>query len=102
MRSNGELSWRELEDGSVEVSTLVGGRAASVRLTLEDGLIRTASGVRPMLAGGTAVETAFTGSFGDYVELGGVRVPGSGEVSWDLPEGPFTYWRGEVTSLEAE
>jgi hypothetical protein len=102
IRSNKQLSWRELEDGSVEVSTLVAGRAASVRLSLEDGLVRTVSGVRPMLAGGRAVETPFIGSFGDYVELGEIRVPGSAEVSWELPEGPFTYWRGEVTSLEAE
>jgi uncharacterized protein DUF6544 len=101
--SNPELSWRELEDGAVEVSTLVGGRAASVRLTLDDaGLIRSASGVRPRLAGRSSVETPFLGTFGDYVELGGVRVPGSAEVSWELPEGQFTYWRGEVTSLVPE
>jgi Family of unknown function (DUF6544) len=103
MESNPELSWRELEDGSVEVSTLVGGRAASVRLTLDDaGLIRSASGLRPRLAGRTSVETPFLGRFGEYVELGGIRVPRSGEMSWELPEGPFTYWWGEVTSLVAE
>ena len=101
--SNPELSWRELEDGHVEVSTLVGGRAASVRFSLDEaGLIRSASGIRPRLAGRTSVDTAFLGTFGDYVELGGIRVPGSAEVSWELPEGPFTYWRGEVTSLLAE
>ena len=101
--SNPELSWRDLEDGSVEVSTLVGGRAASVRHSIDEGgLIRSASGLRPRLAGRTAIETPFTGKFGDYVQLGGVSVPGSAEVSWDLPEGPFTYWRGELTSLEAE
>jgi hypothetical protein len=101
--SNQELSWRDLEDGSVEVSTLVGGKAASVRLTFDEGgLIQSASGLRPRLAGRSSVETPFLGTFGDYVELGGVRVPGSAEVSWDLPEGPFTYWRGELTSLVAE
>ena len=103
MSSNPELSWRELDDGTVEVSTLVGGRAASVRLAFDEaGLVRTVNGIRPRLAGRTAIDTPFTGSFGDYVELGGIRVPGSGEVSWDLPEGPSTYWRGEVTSLLAE
>jgi hypothetical protein len=103
MGSNPELSWRELEDGSVEVSTLVGGRAASVRLTVDEaGLIRSARGIRPRLAGRTSVETPFLGTFSDYVELGGIRVPRSAEMSWELPEGPFTYWRGEVTSLVAE
>jgi hypothetical protein len=103
MGSNPELSWRELDDGSVEVSTPAGGRIAGVVLWLDDaGLIRTASGMRPRLAGKTSVETPFVGRFGDYVELGGIRVPGSGEVSWEFPEGPFTYWRGEVGSLVAE
>jgi hypothetical protein len=100
--SNPQLSWRNLEDGSVEVSTLVGGRAASVRLSLDDGLIRSVSGIRPRLVGRTSVDTPFVGRFGDYVELGGIRVPASAEVSWELPEGSFTYWRGELASLEAE
>ena len=100
MGSNRELSWRELDDGSVEVSTLVGGVAASVRLAFgESGLIRTASAIRPRVAGRAFVDTPCVGKFGDYVELGGIRVPGSAEVSWELPEGPFTYWRGEVASL---
>jgi hypothetical protein len=101
--ANPGLSWRELDGGTLEVSTLVSGRAASVHLSFDEaGLVRTASGIRPRLAGRTAIDTPFTGRFGDYIELGGIRVPGSGEVSWDLPEGPFTYWRGEVTSLLAE
>jgi hypothetical protein len=103
IKANPELSWRELDDGSVEVSTLVGGRAASVHLSLDEGgLIRAASGIRPRLAGRSAIDTPFVGRFGDYVELGGIRVPGSAEVSWELPEGPFTYWRGELTSLALE
>jgi hypothetical protein len=103
LASNPELSWRELGDRSVEVSTLVGGRPVSVQFSLdESGLIRSASGIRPRLAGKRAVDTQFVGRFGDYVEFGGLRVPGSAEVSWELPEGPFTYWRGEVTSLAAE
>jgi hypothetical protein len=101
--SNAQLSWRELEDGSVEVSTLVGGRAATVQLSFDEaGLIATAAGVRPRLSAGTTVDTPFVGRFGDYVERGGIRIPRTAEVSWELPDGPFTYWRGEVTSLVAE
>ena len=96
------LSWRELDGGLVEVSTLVGGSAVSVRLSLDGaGLISGVSGTRPRLAGKRFIETPFVGSFGEYAELGGIRVPRSAEVSWELAEGPFTYWRGEVASLEA-
>jgi hypothetical protein len=101
--SNPVLSWRELEDGSVEVSTPIDGRIAGVQLSLDDaGLIRSASALRPRLAGGTAVETPWVATFGDYVELGGIRVPGSAEARWELPGGPFTYWRAELASFAAE
>ena len=103
MKANRELSWRELDDGEVEVSTLVGGIAASVRLAFgESGLIRRASAMRPRAAGGSFIDTPWVGEFGDYIELGGIRLPASAEVSWELPEGLFTYWRGELASLEAE
>jgi hypothetical protein len=100
--SNPELTWRELGDGSVEVSTRVGETIASVQLSLdEQGLIRSASAMRPRLGSKTAIETPWVGEFGDYVEFGGIRLPEWAEVSWDLPEGRFTYWRGQVTSLVA-
>jgi hypothetical protein len=100
--SNPELTWRELGDGSVEVSTRVANTIVSVELSLdEQGLIRSASAMRPRLGGGPAIDTPWVGEFGDYVELSGIRVPEWAEVSWDLPEGRFTYWRGEVTSLVA-
>jgi Family of unknown function (DUF6920) len=103
MSANRELSWRQLDDGEVEVSTLVGGIAASVRLAFdESGLVKRASAMRPRVSGGAWVDTPWVGEFGDYVEVGGIRVPASAEVSWELAEGPFTYWRGEVTSLVAE
>jgi hypothetical protein len=100
--SNRELAWRELGDGSVEVSTRVSETIASVQLSLdEQGLIRSASAVRPRLGDKTAIDTPWVGKFGDYVEFGGIRVPEWAEVGWDLPEGRFTYWRGQVTSLAA-
>jgi hypothetical protein len=103
MSANRELSWRQLDDGEVEVSTLVGGIAASVRLAFdESGLVKRASAVRPRVAGGAWVDTPWVGEFADYIELGGILVPRTAEVRWELPDGPFAYWRGELTSLVAE
>jgi len=101
--ANRELSWREPDDGEVEVSTLVGGVAVSVQLGFDDsGLIRRASAMRPRVADGAWVDTPWVGEFGDYVDLGGILVPATAEVRWELPDGPFVYWRGEVASLAAE
>jgi hypothetical protein len=34
-----------------------------------------------------------------YGEFEGVRIPVEAEVSWDLPEGRSTYWRGHIESF---
>lgn len=33
----------------------------------------------------------------DYFDIDGFRIPRQCEAEWLLPEGPMTYWRGEVT-----
>ena len=55
---------------------------------------------RPRAEDGRSVPTPWRGAFSDHGELGGLRVPRRAEVAWELPEGPFTYWRAEVTDLE--
>ncbi|MFK7989533.1 MAG: DUF6544 family protein [Sandaracinaceae bacterium] len=46
--------------------------------------------------------TPWEGHFSDYGVWGGVRCPARGHVSWILPGGRFTYWRGKVTSVRRE
>lgn len=98
--ANPQLAWRELDSGTVEVATQVGGARIAVRLVFnERGEIEQTVAERPRLEAGGAV-TRWIGAYSEYQELGGVRVPTRGEVRWELPESPFTYWRGRVTSLE--
>lgn len=98
--ANHELEWQELDGGTVEVAAAVAGQRVALRLALNDAgeIVRTEA-ERPRLEAGNAL-TPWIGQFGDYHDFGGVRVPTRGEVLWGLPEGPFTYWRGRVTSLE--
>jgi hypothetical protein len=102
MVANEELEWRELDDTTVEVATRVGSCRAAVRLHFDaDGDIAGVSAeARPRLEGGRTVERPFCGGFGEYRELGSVRVPTTAEVAWELPDGSFPYFRGRVTSLE--
>jgi hypothetical protein len=99
---NGELEWRALDDLTVEVATPVASTRVAVRLHFDaDGDITGVSAeARPRLEGKRTVERPFRGTFGDYRELGGVRVPTTAEVAWELPAGPFPYFRCRVTSLE--
>ena len=97
---NGELEWRELDQHTIEVATtVVSDRITVMLLFNEQGEITQTVAERPRMEAGNAI-TRWVGEYGDYRELGGVLVPTRGEVRWELPEGPFTYWRGTITSLE--
>ena len=52
--------------------------------------------------GAGSVPTPWRGVFADYKTFGGVRIPTRAEVSWLLPEGPFTYFRGVVTDFRPD
>lgn len=99
--ANADLQWRDIDERTAEVSAQVGQERAAVAVTFEDDeIIRTVAD-RPRLESAGAV-TRWVGEFSDYQSFGGIRMPARGEVRWELPEGPFTYWRGTITSVEAQ
>jgi hypothetical protein len=104
MTANPQLEWRQLDEGTVEVAAKVGSERAAVRLAFDaDGDITGARcEARPYPEGKTFTTRPWAGSFSDYARLNGVRVPTRGEVRWELPDGPFTYWRGALTSLQLD
>jgi hypothetical protein len=56
---------------------------------------------RPRLVGKVVVDTPWSGKMSDYAKFDRFRIPTRAEVAWMLPEGPFTYWRAEVTDFRA-
>jgi hypothetical protein len=102
MRANRELEWRELDDYAVQVSTRVRSHQVGVRVDFDDNgdIARTSCPARPRPVGKTFVPTPWAGEFRDYALLGGTRIPTTAEVCWELPRGPFVYWRGRVCSVE--
>lgn len=102
--ANDELEWRELDGRTVEVATRVASSRVAVRLQLDAAgdIVGVSADARPRLEGKRTIERPFRGSFGEYRELGGLRVPTTAEVAWELPDGAFPYFRGRVTSLELE
>jgi hypothetical protein len=104
MSANPQLEWRQLDDETVEVTTRVQGARAAVKLLFDAaGDIRGARAEdRPFRQGKRWAPMPWSGGFGEYAVLDGVRVPTRAEVRWELPEGPYTYWRGEVTALSCD
>jgi hypothetical protein len=98
--SNSQLEWRKLDEHGVEVATRVAGERLALRLIFNEAAeITQTVAARPRLEAGGEV-TQWIGEYHDYASFGGIRMPGRGEVRWELPEGPFTYWRGTITAAE--
>lgn len=102
MAHNGELEWRELDERSGEAAAHVGGERLAVKLEFDDtgDIVRASSPMRPYRVAKKLVPTPWGGNFAEHNVLGGMRIPTSAEVYWDLADGRFVYWRGTVTALE--
>jgi hypothetical protein len=104
MLANSSLEWRAVDARSVEVAARVGAERAAVHLEFDDDgdVAGSFTDARPRTEGKSVVRRPWRGVFGDYGVFGGVRVPTSAEVRWELPDGEFTYWRGRIRSLEVD
>ena len=99
---NRGLEWREIDESRVEVATRVGRERVAVTLRFDEaGDIVAISAERPRRVGKQVVDTPWSGVFANYRELDGVRLPTTGEVSWLLPDGLFTYFRCTLTAWSA-
>ncbi len=98
--ANPALEWLELDQRTAEVATRVGPDRIAVRLLFnESGEIAQTVAERPRAEADSEI-TRWVGEYRDYRDLGGVVVPTRGEVRWETPSGPFTYWRAAITSFE--
>jgi hypothetical protein len=95
------LSWRQIDDRTVEVSAQTDGGVARVRHIFDANgdIVGIEADDRPYLIDGNSQPTRWIGRFRDYAMYGSYRLPSYGEVAWDLPEGEFVYWRGKVVSF---
>ena len=101
MSANRDLSWREVNARTVEVSMSLDGSTAAVALSFDDaGDIIRATGMRPFGVGKAFVPTPWGGDFSNYESFNGTRIPTYGQAWWDLPEGRFVYWAGQITALQ--
>jgi hypothetical protein len=95
------LTWETVETNKLRAAFDDGKTQAAVEFVVdsEGQVLGGSASSRPRVVGKSLVDTPWSGSFGEYRSFDRVRVPTTAEVSWHLPEGPFTYWRGRVTAF---
>jgi hypothetical protein len=97
------VQW-EAVDARAARATLVDG-ATRVSITFRfgvDGLIATMEAVRTRIVGREARELPWVGRAWNYQQRGGLLIPIEAEVAWQLPEGPWPYWRGRIANITYE
>ena len=100
MLHNPQLSWREIDAATVEVSAASQAGPARVRLVFENGdITHIEADERPRVVGPRIVPTRWQGRCCDYREMDGCRIPTRAVASWVLEDGPFEYWHGRVTAF---
>jgi hypothetical protein len=104
MVTNPALEWRQVDESTVEVATRIDRERVAVLLHFDNSgdIVGMSTDARPRMVGKQVVETPWSGVFGEYQEFNGVRLPTTGEVSWLLPDGPITYFRGRISAWSAD
>ncbi len=90
------VEWTAVDDRHAVATLDDGANTVSLTFTFNDA--DEIEGVRAEARPRTEDESMpWSGRFWDYEVVDGMRVPLSGEVTWQMPEGDFPYWRGRIT-----
>jgi hypothetical protein len=100
-RQGPHLQWEALPSGNLRVTFDDGQTRASAQFDIDEQghVLGGMAPSRPRMVGKKMVETPWSGFYSEYRQFGNIRVPTVAEVSWELPEGLFTCWRGRVTEF---
>jgi hypothetical protein len=104
MYANRQLEWSELDAQRVEVAMRVGPKRVALRLEFDEAgnIIRVWTDARPRKEAGKFVSSPWGGVYSNLEVVGGIGIPTRAEVSWELPDGPFTWFRATITTLELD
>lgn len=95
------LTWEAVDDSTARVTLTDAGIGVTLQTHFgPSGEIVRVEAERYRDVAGVGVLTPFVGHFRAYREIHGMQIPMEGEVEWILPEGRFSYWRGQVERLE--
>ena len=96
---NAKLSWREVDERTVEVSANSRGGLAAVRLYFDESgdIYEIRADERGSTENGKVIPRPWVGRFSDYALTGGRRIPTKAEVGYVYEHGYAAYWKGKIT-----
>lgn len=96
--TNPDIIWTETDEGAAAQLDTAGGQAKVVFFFENGDITRMEAAGRPATQpDGTTAPMDWRGSFSNYAELGGRRVPLNGEVGYVYGHGFEAYFRAQIT-----
>jgi len=100
--NHASLLWTDAGSGALWLRDSMGAAVAAVAVEIgDDGCPSGGHGLRPRTIGNETSDTPWRVAAGGFREREGLRVPGSTEAWWQPEDGPFLYYRSEITSFVA-
>jgi hypothetical protein len=99
------VRWEAIDNSSARATLQDGDTTVSLDFRFDEaGLIASIRAeARARTVNGGLVFAPWQGRFWDYELRDGMRIPRSGEVAWQLPDGSLLpYWRGRITNIAYE
>jgi hypothetical protein len=98
------VTWTPVDDRRAVATLVDDGTSVSLEFTFneEGDVVQVFSSERLREVDGRYVPTPWVVECAEHGDLNGMRVPRYCEVSWLLPDGKFTYWKGRVAGTEPE
>lgn len=96
--------WNAIDEHSAEAILHDGALAVTLLFRFgKDNLIESMyAASRGCGVGPDIVPTPWQGHWSNYQKRHGMLIPLDGEVAWVMPDGPKTYWRGQITKIDFE
>lgn len=95
------VSWEPIDATHARATMRDAGRTAPAVFTFDgQGRAVRFDAERPLGGGQDAKLTPWFGASSEWRTFEGIEVPARGEVGWQLPAGPFIYYRWEITEVE--
>lgn len=95
------VRWEAIDDMSARATLADGTTVVSLDFRFDpEGLISSVrSAARHRAVNGVLIATPWQGRFWSYEIRDGMHIPLEGEVAWELPDGPWPYWRGRIKEI---
>jgi hypothetical protein len=93
------VTWTAIDDSTARATATSGGTTASLdfHFGADSLLTDVRTDARARAVNGSTTRSPWRGAWSTWRWYGGMRIPMRGEAEWELPAGPFTYWRGSIT-----